>query len=245
MGKPLPKSQISALIGLLPEFRKEMRRIFRLRQAKINPNQLFARSLHMSPARKLCVYCGSGTGRNPAYLTAARSLGKSLANAGIGLVYGGGSLGLMGEVARAVLDNSGHVTGIIPEFLANRERMLTDVNELVVTADMHERKMTMFARASGFVALPGGLGTLEELAEISTWAQLGQHQKPIILCNVEGYWDPLVTLFDHMRAERFIREGLEFGMDVVTRAEDVVPAFEYRLKTTPELVPEQPLLNKM
>jgi uncharacterized protein (TIGR00730 family) len=172
-------------------------------------------------------------------------LGKALADAEIGLVYGGGSLGLMGEVARAVLDNSGHVTGIIPEFLANRERMLTDVNELVVTADMHERKMTMFARSSGFVALPGGLGTLEELAEISTWAQLGQHQKPIILCNIEGYWDPLVTLFDHMRTENFIREGLEFGMDVVKRAEDVIPAFEYRVKQLPELVPEQPLLSKM
>ena len=199
----------------------------------------------MSPTRKLCVYCGSGNGRNPAYLAAARTLGKAMADAGIGLVYGGGSLGLMGEVARSVLENSGHVTGIIPEFLANRERMLTDVNELVVTADMHERKMTMFARSSGFVALPGGLGTLEELAEISTWAQLGQHHKPIILCNVEGYWDPLVTLLDHMRAERFIREGLEFGMDVVNRAEDVVPAFDYRLKVTPELVPDQPLLNKM
>ena len=98
----------------------------------------------MSPARKLCVYCGSGNGRNPAYMAAARVLGKARAEAGIGLVYGGGSLGLMGEVARSVLENSGHVTGIIPEFLANRERMLTDVNELVVTADMHERKMTMF-----------------------------------------------------------------------------------------------------
>ncbi|MCB1432459.1 MAG: TIGR00730 family Rossman fold protein, partial [Alphaproteobacteria bacterium] len=112
----------------------------------------------MPPAKKLCVYCGSGTGRNPAYVEAARTLGKSLADAGIGLVYGGGSLGLMGEVARAVLEEGGHVTGIIPEFLANRERMLTDVNELIVTADMHERKMTMFARSSGFVALPGGLG---------------------------------------------------------------------------------------
>ena len=122
----------------------------------------------MSPARKLCVYCGSGNGRNPAYMAAARTLGKAMADANIGLVYGGGSLGLMGEVARSVLENGGHVTGIIPEFLANRERMLTEVNELVVTADMHERKMTMFARASGFVALPGGLGTLEELAEIST-----------------------------------------------------------------------------
>ena len=199
----------------------------------------------MSPSRKLCVYCGSGNGRNPAYVAAARALGKSLADAGIGLVYGGGSLGLMGEVARAVIENSGHVTSIIPEFLASRERMLTEVNELVVTADMHERKMTMFARSTGFVALPGGLGTLEELSEISTWAQLGQHKKPIILCNIEGYWDPLVTLLDHMRAEKFIREGLEFGMDVVKTAADVVPAFEYRLKTTPDRVPDHPILNKM
>ena len=199
----------------------------------------------MIPSRKLCVYCGSGTGRNPAYMEAARTLGTEMAHAGIGLVYGGGSLGLMGEVARAVLENGGHVTGIIPEFLASRERMLTGANELIVTADMHERKMTMFARASGFVALPGGLGTLEELAEISTWAQLNQHRKPIILCNVEGYWNPLITLFDHMRAERFIREGLEFGMDTVTRAEDVIPAFERRLTLTPDVVPDRPLLDKM
>ncbi len=199
----------------------------------------------MSPPRKLCVYCGSGNGRNPAYLEAARTLGKTMADAEIGLVYGGGSLGLMGEVARSVLENSGHVTGIIPEFLANREKMLTDVNELIVTADMHERKMTMFARATGFVALPGGLGTLEELAEISTWAQLGQHQKPIILCNIEGYWDPLVTLLNHMRDERFIRPELEFKMDVVTEASEVVPAFEYRLKTTPQRVAEHPIIRKM
>ena len=199
----------------------------------------------MIPQRKLCVYCGSGTGRNPAYLAAARTLGTAMAKAGIGLVYGGGSLGLMGEVARAVLEADGHVTGIIPEFLATRERMLTEANELVVTADMHERKMTMFARSTGFVALPGGLGTLEELAEISTWAQLGQHHKPIILCNIEGYWDPLVTLFDHMRAEKFIREGLEFKLDVVRTAEDVIPAFEYRLKATPDRVAAQPLINKL
>jgi hypothetical protein len=176
---------------------------------------------------------------------AARVLGKTMAEAEIGLVYGGGSLGLMGEVARAVMEHGGHVTGIIPEFLANRERMLTDVNELVVTADMHQRKMTMFARATGFVALPGGLGTLEELAEISTWAQLGQHRKPIILCNSDGYWNPLVTLLDHMRAEEFIRPELEFKLDVVNAAEDVVPAFEYRLKVTPELVPHKPHITKM
>ena len=199
----------------------------------------------MSPPRKLCVYCGSGQGRNPDYMGAARVLGKALADAEIGLVYGGGSLGLMGEVARSVLESGGHVTGIIPEFLASRERMLTDVSELVVTTDMHERKMAMFARSNGFVALPGGLGTLEELAEISTWAQLGQHKKPIILCNTGGYWDPLVTLLDHMRAEKFIRAELEFKLDVVSKAEDVIPAFEYRMKATPDRVPEHPLINKM
>lgn len=199
----------------------------------------------MSPARKLCVYCGSGPGRNPAYVIAARRLGKAMAESDIGLVYGGGSLGLMGEVAKTVLAEGGHVTGIIPEFLAEKERMLTDVNELVVTTDMHERKMTMFARASGFVALPGGLGTLEELAEISTWAQLDQHAKPIILCNIEGYWDPLVKLLDHMRAERFIREGLEVRMDVVKSADDVIPAFDRRLEKTREKIPAEPLLGKL
>jgi len=199
----------------------------------------------MSPPRKLCVYCGSGNGRNPAYLEAARALGTEMAKAGIGLVYGGGSVGLMGETARAVLEGGGHVTGIIPTFLASRERMLTETSELIVTADMHERKMTMFARASGFVALPGGLGTLEELAEISTWAQLGQHAKPIILCNIEGYWNPLVTLLDHMRAEKFIRDGMDFTMDVVKEAKDVVPAFERRLKLSPEKVPAEILISKM
>jgi uncharacterized protein (TIGR00730 family) len=178
-------------------------------------------------------------------MAAARILGKALAGNNIGLVYGGGSLGLMGEVARSVLEGGGHVTGIIPEFLANRERMLTDVSELIVTADMHERKMTMFARSTGFVALPGGLGTLEELAEISTWAQLGQHAKPIILCSIEDYWQPLVTLLDHMRSERFIREGLEFNMDVVKTAEEVVPAFEYRMKATPDRVPQHPIITKL
>ncbi len=199
----------------------------------------------MPPARKLCVYCGSGPGRNPLYMEAARDLGQAMAEAEIGLVYGGGSLGLMGEVARSVLAAGGHVTGIIPEFLVAKERMLTEVNELIVTADMHERKMAMFARSDGFAALPGGLGTLEELTEISTWAQLDQHAKPIILCNIEGYWDPLVTLLDHMRAEQFIRAGLEFKMDVVATAADVVPAFEYRLKASHARLQGEPLLGRL
>jgi uncharacterized protein (TIGR00730 family) len=176
---------------------------------------------------------------------AARNLGKAMAQADIGLVYGGGSLGLMGEVARAVLAEGGHVTGIIPEFLASRERLMDSVNELVVTADMHERKMTMFARAHGFVALPGGIGTLEELTEISTWAQLGQHAKPIILCNIAGYWDPLVTLLTHMREEQFIREGLDVMLDVVTTVDEVVPAFEYRLKANHGKVLAHPLIAKL
>ena len=172
---------------------------------------------------------------------AARKLGALMAEAGIGLVYGGGSLGLMGEVARAVLTGGGHVTGIIPEFLVNRERMLTDVNELIVTANMHERKMTMFERSDGFAALPGGIGTLEEFVEISTWAQLERHSKPIILCNIEKYWSPLLTLLDHMRREKFIRPDLEFKLDVVERIEDVLPALDYRLMASRSKVPVEPI----
>ncbi len=195
----------------------------------------------MKPKHNLCVYCGSGPGRNPAYVEAARELGQALAEDGIGLVYGGGSLGLMGEVARATLEAGGHVTGIIPEFLVTRERMLADVNELIVTANMHERKMTMFERSDGFVALPGGIGTLEELVEITTWAQLDRHNKPIILCNINAYWNPLVTLFNHMRDENFIRPELEFKMDVVKSAADVVPAFWHRQSTSRGKVPLEPV----
>jgi hypothetical protein len=174
--------------------------------------------------RSVCVYCGSGTGRNPAFAEAARSFGASLAAAGVGLVYGGGSLGLMGEVARAVLAHGGHVTGIIPEFLSEKERMLKAVNRLIVTSDMHERKRRMFEEADAFVALPGGIGTLEELVEQLTWAQLGRHKKPIVLANIEGFWNPLLGLLDHMRGETFIRPGLDVSFGVVDRAEDVLGA---------------------
>jgi uncharacterized protein (TIGR00730 family) len=180
------------------------------------------------PEHRLCVYCGSGPGRNPAYMQAAQTLGRAMARAEIGLVYGGGGGGLMGEVARSTLAAGGHVTGIIPEFLVNREHMLEGVNELIVTTTMHERKTAMFERATGFVALPGGLGTLEELAEISTWAQLGQHAKPVIVCNIDGYWGPLLVLLDHMRSEAFIREGMEVLVDVAETAEDVVGQYEFR-----------------
>ena len=174
-------------------------------------------------------------------MAAAKTLGLAMVAAGIGLVYGGGSLGLMGQVAKTVLEAGGHVTGVIPEFLGTKERMLTGVNELIVTKSMHERKMTMFEHSTGFAALPGGIGTLEELTEISTWAQLDQHAKPIILCNIENYWEPYLTLLKHMRAENFIREGMEFKMDVVKAAQDVVPAFEYRLANSQQKVPLEPI----
>ncbi len=177
-----------------------------------------------TPIHNICVYCGSGSGRNPAYVAAARVLGKSLAKSGIGLVYGGGSLGLMGEVARATLKNGGHVTGIIPDFLSDREKMLRDVQELIVTQDMHERKMLMFTKSDAFVALPGGIGTLEELVEQLTWSQLGQHKKPVILANIEGFWSPFLELLSHMREEAFIRPNLEVAFTIVDKAKDIVPA---------------------
>jgi uncharacterized protein (TIGR00730 family) len=171
----------------------------------------------------VCVYCGSGPGRDPAYLQAAARLGQDLAEGGFGLVYGGGSLGLMGEVARNTLKHGGRVTGIIPVFLTQREQMLEAAQELIVTKDMHERKQMMFERSDAFVALPGGIGTLEELVEQLTWAQLGQHAKPIVLVDIGGFWQPLLTLLTHMRAESFIRPGLEVTFLVAPTAEAVVP----------------------
>jgi uncharacterized protein (TIGR00730 family) len=181
-------------------------------------------SIGTNGVRNVCVYCGSGRGKNPAYVAAAHTLGRALADAGLGLVYGGGSLGLMGEVARATLDAGGRVTGIIPAFLSDREQMLREVDELIVTEDMHQRKMLMFQKSDAFVALPGGIGTLEELVEQLTWSQLGRHTKPIILANIEGFWTPFLSLLQHMRSGAFIRDGLEVRFSVVDRADEIVPA---------------------
>ncbi|MEQ1614312.1 MAG: TIGR00730 family Rossman fold protein [Hyphomicrobiaceae bacterium] len=174
--------------------------------------------------RSVCVYCGSGNGRNPAYVEAANTLGRALGAGGVRLVYGGGSLGLMGEVARATLAAGGKVTGIIPEFLSSKERMLRDVDELVVTENMHERKMLMFERSDAFVALPGGIGTLEELVEQLTWAQLGRHNKPIVVANIDGFWTPFLSLLQHMKSDTFIRAGLDIRFVVVDKAEQILPA---------------------
>lgn len=182
-----------------------------------------AKSAPASKLASICVFCGSGPGKNPAYVEAARTLGRAMAENGIRLVYGGGSLGLMGETAKSVLAHGGKVTGIIPAFLSEKERMLRDVDELIVTEDMHERKRLMFERSDAFVALPGGIGTLEELVEQLTWAQLGRHDKPIILANIDAFWDPFTALLAHMRSDAFIRPGLEVRFQVVKTAAEIVP----------------------
>jgi uncharacterized protein (TIGR00730 family) len=173
--------------------------------------------------RSICVYCGSNVGNNPAYGEAARALGALMAADGIGLVYGGGGLGLMGELARSVLKHGGRVTGIIPAFLSNRERMLRDADELIVVDDMHQRKKLMFDRSDAFVALPGGIGTLEELVEQLTWAQLGRHAKPIVLVNIDGFWQPLLALLRHMQEEVFIRRDMDVPLITVDTVEGVLP----------------------
>ena len=145
----------------------------------------------MSKINAICVYCGSSPGTDPAFVEAARHFGKILAHSGIRLVYGGGSIGLMGALASSVIEHGGAATGIIPEFLTAKERPRRLAQEQIITRDMHERKSTMFDRADAFVALPGGIGTLEELVEQMTWAQLGRHKKPILIANVNGFWDPL------------------------------------------------------
>ncbi len=177
----------------------------------------------MSKINALCVYCGSSPGTDPAFAATARGFGKILAENGIRLVYGGGSTGLMGALADAVLKNGGDVTGIIPEFLTRREQPRRLAQELIVTRDMHERKRKMFERADGFVALPGGIGTLEELVEQLTWAQLGRHKKPILLANIKGYWDPLLTLVDHMRTLKFLPAAPRVDCLVADRVEDILP----------------------
>jgi len=177
----------------------------------------------MSKINALCVYCGSNQGTDPAFVKAAHEFGKILAQNQVQLVYGGGSVGLMGALATAVLDNGGAVTGIIPEFLTERERPRRLTQELIVTRDMHERKWTMFERADGFVALPGGIGTLEELVEQLTWAQLGRHRKPILIANINGYWDPLLTLLAHMRELKFVPTTMRVDFLVATRVEEILP----------------------
>jgi hypothetical protein len=177
----------------------------------------------MSAIRNVCVYCGSGDGADARFANAAEELGRALAAGGVGLVYGGGGEGLMGRLARSTLAAGGYVTGIIPTFLIRKEHPLTDVQEMMVVENMHERKQAMFDRADAFVALPGGVGTVEELVEQLTWAQLNRHTKPILIADIGGFWRPLLALFAHMRLQGFIREGFDVRYMVAERIEDVLP----------------------
>jgi uncharacterized protein (TIGR00730 family) len=180
----------------------------------------------MSPIRSICVYCGSSPGKDPVFAEVARAFGKILAENGITLVYGGGSRGLMGALALSVHEHGGRVVGIIPDFLKLRERMFTGAQEIVVTRDMHERKRLMFERADAFVALPGGIGTLEELVEQLTWSQLGRHKKPILIANINAFWEPLIELLEHMKRSGFIHSDLVIDYKVVDQVEQIVPAIE-------------------
>jgi uncharacterized protein (TIGR00730 family) len=177
----------------------------------------------MSAIRNVCVYCGSSAGDDARFGDAAEELGRALAAGGVGLVYGGGGEGLMGRLARATLAADGYVTGVIPSFLIRKEHALTAAHEVLVVDSMHERKQAMFDRADAFVALPGGIGTLEELVEQLTWAQLNRHMKPILIADIGGFWRPLLALFAHMHIEGFIREGFDMRYLVAERIEDVLP----------------------
>ena len=181
----------------------------------------------MSTIRSICVYCGSSPGRGEVYLEAGRLLGRSIASSGLRLVYGGGTKGIMGAVAAGARGAGGKVMGIIPRFLMNTEATesaLARLDELVVTEDMHERKHRMFEESDAFVALPGGIGTVEEIVEIMTWAQLGRHRKPIVYGNIDGFWNPMLKLIDHMRAEGFVHTAHLVQPLVVDTAEGIVPA---------------------
>ena len=201
----------------------------------------------MSVLTSVCVYCGSRAGHDARYEAAARQLGTALAQAGIRLVYGGGSVGLMGTVARACLDAGGKVTGVIPRFLEEREVMLRRVDDLVITEDMHERKRRMFDEADAFVALPGGIGTLEEVVEMITWAQLGQHKKPVLLADIGGFWGPLTELLDHMIEEGFITGETMIRYLVTSDVETIVPQLrnEISLLSASALEGDEAALEKL
>ncbi len=200
----------------------------------------------MAELKSLCVYLGANKGAAPVYADAARDLGASLARNGVRLVYGGGAVGLMGILARAVMEGGGDVTGIIPQFLKDREVMLREVDDLIVTADMHERKRIMFERSDAFVALPGGIGTLEEVVEVMTWAQLDQHVKPVLIVNINGFWDPLIALFARMTQEGFLHKAFlgnhtDLPVSFVNSVEEVIPTIRAKIAALPRAELDEPV----
>lgn len=174
----------------------------------------------------VCLFCGSRTGTNPAFVEEARGFGALLAQRGHRLVYGAGDNGLMGETARAVQNAGGHITGVIPQHLVDAEIGKSDVDDYIVTTNMHERKMLMFERSQAIVTLPGGPGSLDELIEVLTWRQLGIHEKPIVLMNVHGYWDPLITLLESTVSNGFADASILEYLQVRPDAKGTVEALE-------------------
>ncbi|TIX89681.1 TIGR00730 family Rossman fold protein [Rhizobium sp. P44RR-XXIV] len=202
-----------------------------------------------TPIRSICVYCGSRPGRDSCYMTAGRELGKSIAENGLRLVYGGGTKGIMGAVASGVLSHGGQVTGIIPEFLVDMEatrHSLGQLDELIITSDMHERKHGMFERSDAFVALPGGIGTLEEIVEIMTWGQLGRHEKPMIFANINGFWDPMMELIRHMTEEGFIHTPHRVQPLLIDKVADIIPAIrKHAAETRGDRSGEEAVISKL
>jgi len=181
----------------------------------------------MNTIRSVCVYCGSSPGRDEVYMKAGHALGRSIAESGLRLIYGGGTKGIMGAVSDGAIAAGGKVTGIIPRFLINKEATetaLDRLDELLITDNMHERKHKMFEKSDAFVALPGGIGTVEEIVEVMTWGQLGHHRKPIVFANVKGFWNPMLALIDHMSSEGFIHTAQRVKPLVVEDPEAIVAA---------------------
>ena len=178
----------------------------------------------------VCVFCGSRYGSDNAYKKATEQLGRLLAEENCRLVYGAGNIGLMGAVAQNIQSNGGEVMGVIPEHLLEAEVGKTDINNFIVTQNMHERKKVMFMNSDAIVLLPGGAGSLDEFFEVLTWAQIGLHKKPIILVNTEQYWTPLATLIDHVISEGFAETTLKSYFDIVDTAEDALNVIQARLE---------------
>ena len=183
--------------------------------------------------RRICVYCGSRSGENPAYTDLARQAGEALVARGFELVYGGGSVGMMGVLADAVLDRGGQVLGIIPRFLDRKEVTHPDVQHMEIVESMHVRKARFVELADAFLALPGGFGTLEELFETITWAQLNLHQNPIGLVNIDGYFDGVLTQIDHMIQEGFVKDKYRRLVKVGTDPGDVLDQLMSQLPALP------------
>lgn len=194
--------------------------------------------------RSVCVYCGSRSGRDPRHEAAAAALGTAMGRAGVRLVYGGGSVGLMGVLADAVLDAGGEVLGVIPVGLFTTEIGHGGLTELVQVGSMHERKARMALESDAFVALPGGLGTLEELAEIATWAQLGIHDKPVAVLDIDGYWSPLLAFLDAAVEAGFVRPEHRALLARIDEVDDVLPALAaMAIATRPPVPADAPMLG--